>query len=115
MNSELVGRLEQTGRRTERRQLRAVTVRAIGPVTVLAGLVWAVAQPYRIAFLHPDGKGFYDVLVPPPLLVVAVGAFFSLVVARGLLRDLEEGAGASRRCSRGRDRPARSCSASTSR
>lgn len=45
MNSELVGRREQTRRRTERRQLRAFTVQAMGPATILAGLVWAVAQP----------------------------------------------------------------------
>jgi hypothetical protein len=94
MNSELVGRLERVGRRAERRQLRVLAIEALGPLTVLAGLVWAVAQPYRIVFLNPEGKGLYDFLVQPPLLVVAVGVLFSLVVARGLLRDLEEAGGA---------------------
>jgi hypothetical protein len=94
MNSEFVGRLERVGRRAERRQLRVLAIEALGPLTILAGLVWAVAQPYRIVFLSPEGKGFYDFLVQPPLLVVAVGAVFSLVVARGLLRDLEEAGGA---------------------
>jgi hypothetical protein len=91
VNSELVGRLEdRAGRRLERRSLRMLAVEALGPLTALGGLVWAVAQPYRIAFLHPEDKGFYDFLVQPPLLVIGVGAFFSLVIARGLLRDLEE-------------------------
>ena len=94
MNSEFVGRLERVGRRAERRQLRVLAIEALGPLTILAGLVWAVAQPYRIVFLSPEGKGFYDFLVQPPLLVIAVGAVFSLVVARGLLRDLEEAGGA---------------------
>ena len=40
---------------------------------MLGGLVWAVAQPYRIVFLDPDGKGLYDYLVQPPLLVALVG------------------------------------------
>jgi hypothetical protein len=88
VNTELVGRLERAVRRTERPQSRALAVQAIGPITVLAGLVWAVAQPYRIAFLHREGKGFYDFLVQPPLLVVAVGVVFSLTIARSLLQDL---------------------------
>jgi hypothetical protein len=61
----------------------------LGPVTVLGGLVWAVAQPYRIAFLHPDGKGAYDYLVQPPLLVVLVGILYAGLVAPGLVNDLE--------------------------
>jgi hypothetical protein len=91
MSSELVGRLEDRRRsRVDRRTLRALAVEAIGPLTVLAGFVWAIAQPYRIAFLHPEGKDAYDYLVQPPLLVIGVGVFFSLVIARGLLRDLRE-------------------------
>lgn len=93
MNTELVGRLERAVRRAERPQFRALAVQALGPITVLAGLVWAVAQPYRITFLHREGKGFYDFLVQPPLLVVAVGVFFALAIAPGLLRDLEEADG----------------------
>ncbi|HEY7730418.1 MAG TPA: hypothetical protein VH950_05900 [Gaiellaceae bacterium] len=91
MSSELVGRLEQrAGRRLDRTALRILAIEALGPLTALAGVVWAIAQPYRITFLHPEGKGFYDFLVQPPLLVIGVGAFFSLVIARGLLRDLRE-------------------------
>ncbi len=63
----------------------------LGPLTVLAGVVWAVVQPYRIAFLYPEGKGAYDFLVQPPLLVCLVGLVFALLVAPGLLEDLEGG------------------------
>jgi len=66
-------------------------VKLLGPLTILAGLVWAVAQPYRIAFLHPHGKGLYDFLAQPPLLVVLVGALFALLIAPGLVQDLEGG------------------------
>lgn len=93
MNSELVGELEP---RTERRRItrrppRELAIESLGPLTMLAGLVWAIAQPYRIAFLDPDGKGFYDFLAQPPLLVVLVGLIFALGVAPGLLEDLREG------------------------
>ena len=75
--------------RTSRRQRRALAVLSLGPVTVLAGIVWAFVQPHRIAFLEPAGKGAYDFLVQPPLLVVLVGLVFSLAVAPGLVEDLE--------------------------
>jgi hypothetical protein len=83
------------GERLERRssgaarQRRVVAVLLLGPVTMLGGLVWAIAQPYRIAFLNPEGKGFYDYLAQPPLLVVAVGAIFMILIAPGLAEDLD--------------------------
>jgi hypothetical protein len=64
-------------------------VQLLGPLTILAGVVWSVAQPYRIAFLHPHGKGVYDFLVQPPLLVVLVGVAFALLIAPGIVEDLE--------------------------
>lgn len=89
--SELVGRLvEKAGRRTAPPPWRELAIEALGPLTALAGVVWAIAQPYRIAFLYPEGKGFYDYLAQPPLLVVLVGLIFSLTIARGLLRDMKE-------------------------
>ena len=93
MSSELVGQLERraTRRRTARRPSRELAIESLGPLTILAGLVWAIAQPYRIAFLYPEGKGFYDFLAQPPLLVVVVGLLFALGVAPGLLQDLREG------------------------
>jgi hypothetical protein len=57
---------------------------------MLGGLVWAIAQPYRIAFLEPEGKGIYDYLVQPPLLVVLVGIVFGALIAPGLAEDLEQ-------------------------
>ncbi len=61
----------------------------LGPITMFGGLVWAVAQPYRIAFLYPDGKGLYDYLVQPPLLVALVGFVYMVWIAPGLAEDLE--------------------------
>jgi hypothetical protein len=85
MDSELVGTLEE---RTARRPLRVLVIDAIGPLTMLAGVIWAIAQPYRLAILHPHGKGFYDWIAQPPLLVVAVGVFFAAVIAPGIVEDL---------------------------
>lgn len=73
-----------------RRSRRAQAVSLLGPLTMLAGLVWAIAQPYRITLLHPHRQGFWWLVIEPPLLVVAAGVAFALVVARPLLADLEE-------------------------
>ena len=75
--------------RVARRTLRVVAIEAIGPLTILGGIVWAIAQPYRVTFFYPDGKGAWDWLVQPPLLVVLVGLLFAFVVAPGLVDDLE--------------------------
>lgn len=85
MDTELLGTLE---RRIARRPLRVVVIEALGPITMLAGVIWAIAQPYRLAILHPHGKGFYDWIAQPPLLVVAVGVFFAAVIAPGIVEDL---------------------------
>jgi hypothetical protein len=85
MDSELIGTLDA---RTARRPLRVLVIDAIGPLTMLAGVIWAIAQPYRLAILHPHGKGFYDWIGQPPLLVVAVGVFFAAMIAPGIVEDL---------------------------
>jgi hypothetical protein len=72
-----------------RRGVRARAVSLLGPLTVVAGVVWALAQPYRITLLHPHGQGFWWLVVEPPLLVVVAGLFFGRVIARPLLDDLE--------------------------
>ena len=69
---------------------RALLVSLLGPMTALAGLVWAVVQPYRITLLHPGGETFWWLVVEPPLLVIAAGAAFHLLVARPLVHDLDE-------------------------
>jgi hypothetical protein len=70
--------------------MRGLAIQLIGPLTILAGVVWSVAQPYRIVFLDPDAKkGFYDYLVQPPLLVIVVGIVYAFLLAPGLVEDLE--------------------------
>lgn len=76
--------------RAARQGLRVLAVEALGPLTVLGGIVWAFAQPYRVTFFYPEGRGIWDWLVQPPLLVVLVGLLFALVVAPGLVDDLEQ-------------------------
>ncbi len=77
-------------RERTRRSTRALAVYALGPLTVVAGLVWAIVQPWRLTLLHPYGQGFWWLVVEPPLLVAVAGILFHLLVARSLLEDLEE-------------------------
>jgi hypothetical protein len=65
-------------------------VAGVGPLTAVAGLVWALVQPYRITLLHPAGQGFWWLLSEPPIYVLVAGLLFHFLVAPGLLRDLEE-------------------------
>ena len=85
MNAELVSELEVPLQRTARARI----VAALGPLTALAGVVWAIIQPYRVTLLHPHGQGFWWLFVEPPLLVIAVGLLFYFFVLPGLLEDLE--------------------------
>ena len=90
MNELVTPRAESAGRaHSARKTFRVVAIEALGPLTILGGIVWALAQPYRVTFFYPDGKGFWDWAVQPPLLVVLVGLLFSLFVAPGLVEDLE--------------------------
>jgi hypothetical protein len=77
-------------RERTRRSTRALAVYALGPLTVVAGLVWAIVQPWRLTLLHPHGQGFWWLVVEPPLLVAAAGILFHVLVSRSLLEDLEE-------------------------
>ena len=69
---------------------RPAALATIGPLTVLGGAVWAVAQPYRLTLLSDTRGGLWDHVAQPPLLVIAVGLFFELVVARPLVRALKD-------------------------
>lgn len=67
---------------------RVLAIQLLGPLTILAGIVWAIAQPYRI-MLEREGRSVYELIVQPPLLVVAVGLLYALFIAPGLVADLE--------------------------
>jgi hypothetical protein len=73
-----------------RRSRRALFVLSLGPTCALAGVVWAILQPYRITLLHPYGQGFWWLLSEPPIYVVLVGLLFYWLVAPGVIEDLEE-------------------------
>jgi hypothetical protein len=90
LNAELVTELEAPVQRTRAARI----VSALGPTTALAGVLWAIVQPYRITLLHPHGEGFWWLVVEPPLLVLAVGLLFHFLIRPGLLEDLEEHAAA---------------------
>ena len=92
MNAELVSELEVPLQRTARARI----VSALGPLTALAGLIWAILQPDRVTLLHPRGQGFWWLFVEPPFLVIAVGLLFYFAVLPGLLEDLGEGRAAAR-------------------
>jgi hypothetical protein len=86
MSTQLIH--ERVAARSRTAQARAIAV--IGPLTMVGGVVWAFLQPYRLTVLHPHGEGFWWLLVEPPLLVVAVGVVFALLIAPGLIEDLED-------------------------
>jgi hypothetical protein len=71
------------------RSRRRTATAAIGPLIVLAGVLWALAQPGRLLLLDPDAHGFWSLAAEPPLLVLVAGAFFHRFIASGLIRDLE--------------------------
>ncbi len=93
--NEFVGSLEERAEtqaaapaRHAAGRLRYLAIESLGPVTILAGVVWAIAQPYRIVFLRDTDKGLWDYLGQPPILVALIGLAFSLFIAPGLLDDL---------------------------
>ncbi|HUK95853.1 MAG TPA: hypothetical protein VLU96_12495 [Gaiellaceae bacterium] len=72
-----------------RRSARAWAITALGPATMLAGVIWAFVQPNRITLLHPGGQGFWWLAIEPPILVVLAGIVFALFIAPGVVDDLE--------------------------
>jgi hypothetical protein len=85
MSTQLISERVAAGHRS----LPARAVGALGPLTMLGGVGWAFLQPYRITLLHPRGQGFWLLLVEPPLLAIAVGVVFAVLVAPGVIEDLE--------------------------
>jgi len=90
VSADVAHELQRETETRERVATRARVVLAIGPVASLAGVVWAVAQPWRLTLLHPMGQGFWWLFSEPPLYVVLVGLLFRFVVAPGIVADLEE-------------------------
>jgi hypothetical protein len=81
---------EEPRQGVERRSWRALAVQLLGPLTMVGGLVWGVAQPYRILILDRDrGGDLYDYVFQGPLLAILVGLAFAVLVAPGLVADLE--------------------------
>ena len=91
MNSDVATSIprEQVRQSGARRPWRVLAVQLLGPLTILGGVVWAVAQPYRIVVLDRTGRGLYDYLFQAPLLAIAVGLVFTIAIAPGLVEDLE--------------------------
>ena len=81
------------GRLTRTTTWRARLIGWLGPSTAVAGIVWAIAQPYRITLLHPHGQGFWWLVAEPPIWVVLVGLLFAWLVAPGLIEDLDAAEG----------------------
>ena len=92
MNSDVATSIPREDARecSARRPWRALAVQLLGPLTIVGGLVWAVAQPYRIVLLERAGSGLYDYLFQGPLLAIAVGLVYTFAIAPGLVEDLEE-------------------------
>ena len=76
--------------RAATRSPRVLLVLGLGPATAVAGIGWALVQPWRLTILHPLGQGFWWLLAEPPLYVVLVGILFRFVIAPGLVEDIEE-------------------------
>ena len=89
--AEVVHELDHRLHRSRARALaRTRVIRLLGPLTSLAGVLWAIVQPYRITLLHPHGQGFWWLFSEPPLYVILVGVLFAAVIAPGLIEDLEQ-------------------------
>ena len=90
MNSDVATSIpSKRARQAVRRPWRPLAIQLLGPLTIVGGLVWAVAQPYRIVLLDREGRGLYDYLFQAPLLAIVVGLVFTFVIAPGLVEDLE--------------------------
>lgn len=88
MHAEYASELQT--RRTVAQTWRVRFVNSLGPLTLIAGIAWALWQPYRITLLHPAGQSFWWLVAEPPLLVIGVGLLFHFLVVPGLLEDMEE-------------------------
>ena len=77
------------GASVARRSRRALAVLLLGPLTMLGGSSGRSPSRTGSSSSTATDRGMYDYLVQPPLLVGLVGVVFALVVAPGLVEDLE--------------------------
>ncbi len=91
MNSDIATSIPRKEARqgVARRPWRVLAVQLLGPLTIVGGVVWAVAQPYRIVLLEREGQGLWDYLFQPPLLAVLVGLLFTFAIAPGIVEDVD--------------------------
>jgi hypothetical protein len=90
MSADLAHELQRdTSGRATPLPLRARAVLALGPVASLGGVVWALVQPWRLTLLHPYGQGIWWLLGEAPLYVVLVGMLFRVLLAPGIVEDLQ--------------------------
>jgi hypothetical protein len=87
---DLHGERENERAATAASSARVRIVLAMGPATAAAGVVWAFVQPWRLTLLNPHGQGFWWLFAEPPLYVVLVGVLFRVLIARSLVRDMED-------------------------
>jgi hypothetical protein len=85
-----LGERERERTATAALSTRAHAVLAIGPVAAIAGIAWALVQPWRLTLLHPYGQGLWWLFAEPPLYVVLVGVLFRMLIAPGLVEDIED-------------------------
>jgi hypothetical protein len=90
VSADVAQELQRETKTRERVRTRVGVVLALGPLTSVAGIAWAVLQPWRLTLLHPTGQGFWWLFAEPPIYVVLVGLLFRFVIAPGIAADLEE-------------------------
>ncbi len=91
MSADFAHELQAEGERahTETRSWRVRLVLGLGPLTSVAGVGWALVQPWRLTLLHPTGQGFWWLFAEPQVFVVLVGVLFRWLLAPGIVEDLE--------------------------
>jgi hypothetical protein len=90
MSADLAHDLKRkTSERAAPLPLRARAVLALGPTASFGGVVWALVQPWRLTLLHPHGQTVWWLLGESPLYVVVVGVLFRVLLAPGIVEDLQ--------------------------
>ena len=62
---------------------------AVEPLLVAAGIVWALAQPYRVAFFYPRGQGPVGLGRSSPVSSSRIARLPAILVTPELVEDME--------------------------